>query len=124
MKRIMLPALLVLFLVPSCALRAQPPEGYGPPSRAPVPSWAGPGIPGGWGPGTGWGWGGGPWGGGYPGWGAGFGGAGSWFGYGPFSQIPQDKRDQLRELSVQTQRTLIGQAAALEEAAAALSAGS
>jgi hypothetical protein len=112
MKRILLWALLLLFFAPACALRAQPPEGYGPPSWAPAPSWARPGA----------GWGGGPWGGGYPGWGAGFGGAGpwgGWFGYAPFSQVPQDKIDQLRNLAVQTQRTLVGQEAALEEAAEA-----
>lgn len=114
MKRILIVALLVLCLAPAGSLLAQPPAGYGPPSWAPVSGWAGPGA--------GWGWGGGPWGGAYPGWGPAFGAGGpwgGWFGYGPASQIPQDKLDQLRDLAVKTQRALVGQEAALEEAASA-----
>ncbi|MBI4082407.1 MAG: periplasmic heavy metal sensor [Candidatus Lambdaproteobacteria bacterium] len=118
MKRILLLALLSLFI--AAALRAQPPEGYGPPAWAPVPAWGGPGASGGWGPGMMGVWGGGGW--GYPGWGAGAGPWGGWGSAGVYGQIPQDKRNQLRDLGVETQRKWIGQQAAFEEQAAAYQA--
>lgn len=117
MKRIVLLASVGLFI--AALAWASWPESYGPPSWAPAPAWAGPGA------GRGWGgppWGGGPPGGWFPGWAARHRGAvpwGGWPGYGPFSQIPQDKRDQLRELTVQTQQTLISRQAAFDAARAA-----
>jgi hypothetical protein len=47
-----------------------------------------------------------------------WGGAGGWGegdGYGAYSQIPTNKRAQLRDLSVDTQRKMVSQEAAMEE---------
>jgi Spy/CpxP family protein refolding chaperone len=62
------------------------------------------------------------WGGRHGGWGGGpgmmWGGPGGWGGsdgFGPYSQLPTDKRAQLRDLSVDTQRKVVSQQAAMEE---------
>jgi Spy/CpxP family protein refolding chaperone len=82
-----------------------------------------------WGPGPGYGrgpgmMGGGPgWGGmmGGPGWGGMMGGGpgmmwgGGWMDLEQYSQIPADKRAKLRDLSVDTQRKMVGQMAAMHE---------
>lgn len=83
---------------------------------------------GGYGPGHGPGmmWGGGPggpgWGGGQGGWGGGpgmmWGGSGPWGDgddFGTYSQVPQDKRAQLRDVAVDTQRKMVSQQAAMQE---------
>ncbi len=62
------------------------------------------------------------WGGHHRGWGGGpgmmGGGPGGWGGpdfFGAYSQVPQDKRDQLRDLMVDTQRKMVSQRAAMED---------
>jgi len=79
---------------------------------------------GGYGPGMMWGDGfdGPGWGARHGGWGGGpgmmGGGPGGWSGaddFGAYSQLPADKRAQLRDVSVDTQRKMLGQQAAVEE---------
>jgi len=74
--------------------------GYGPGMMwGGGPGWGGPGE---WGGGPGMRWGGpGPWGG--------------WDDFGAYSQIPADKRAQLRDLAVDTQKKMVGQEAAMED---------
>ena len=106
MKRILL--LLLAGLLWSGAAFADPDDGYrGGPGRG---YGRGPGMMGG---GPGWGMGGG--------WGGMMGGGhGMMWGDGAwdledYAQIPADKRTKLRELSVETQRKLVGQRAAMHE---------
>ncbi len=93
---------LVAALLASQHVWAQRYGGYGP-GGGPGMMWGGgPGGPGGgWGGGPGMMWGGGPW------------GDGSDFG--AYSQVPQEKRAQLRDLAVDTQRKMVSQEAAMEE---------
>jgi hypothetical protein len=110
MNRILL--LLLAGLLWSGAAFADPEDGY----RG-GPGWGrGPGMMGG---GPGWGMGPGMMGGG-PGWGGMMGGGpGMMWGEGwdldEYAQIPADKRAKLRDLSVETQRKLVGQMAAMHE---------
>lgn len=39
----------------------------------------------------------------------------SWDDFGDYSQIPEEKRARLRDLSLETQRKMVGQSAAMEE---------
>jgi Spy/CpxP family protein refolding chaperone len=86
-----------------------------------VGRWASAQRYGGYGPGMMWsdGFDGPSWGGRHGGWGGGpgmmWGGPVGPDGFGPYGQLPADKRAQLRDLSVDTQRKMVSQQAAMEE---------
>ncbi len=86
-----------------------------------VAHWAAAQRYGGYGPGMMWGdeFDGPGWGGRHMGWGRGpgmmWGGSGDWDDFGAYSQLPPDKRAQLRDLAVDTQKKMVSQQAAMED---------